>query len=34
VMPFSNVSRFIAALPLGFTAAWLVFAVIRTRLRA
>ena len=29
VMPFSNVSRFIAALPLGFTAAWLVFAVLR-----
>ena len=34
VMPFSNVSRFTAALPLGFTAAWLVFAVLRTKDRA
>ena len=29
VTAFSNVSRSIAALPLGFTAAWLVFAVLR-----
>ena len=34
VMAFSNVSRFIAALPLGFTAAWLVFTIVNTRLRA
>lgn len=31
LMPFSNAARFIAALPLGFAAAWLVFAVIRTK---
>ena len=30
LMPFSNGARFIAALPLGFAAAWLVFTVIRT----
>jgi uncharacterized membrane protein len=28
VLPFSNLSRFIAALPLGFAAAWLVFSVL------
>ena len=28
-MPFSNVARFAAALPLGFTAAWLVLSVLR-----
>ena len=30
LMPFSNGARFIAALPLGFATAWLVFTVIRT----
>lgn len=29
VMPFSNLARFVAALPLGFTAAWLVLAALR-----
>jgi uncharacterized membrane protein len=28
LVPFSNVSRFVAALPLGFAAAWLVFSVL------
>lgn len=31
VMPFSNVARFAAALPLGFAAAWLVIGVLRER---
>ena len=30
LMPFSNAARFLAALPLGFAAAWLVFTVMRT----
>jgi uncharacterized membrane protein len=30
VMPFSNAARFLAALPLGFAAAWLVFTVMRS----
>ena len=34
IVPFSNVSRFIAALPLGFAAAWLVFTVITDRRQA
>lgn len=29
VVPFSNVARFAAALPLGFAAAWLVLGVLR-----
>lgn len=29
VVPFSNVARFVAALPLGFAAAWLVLGVLR-----
>ena len=28
IVPFSNLSRFVAALPLGFAAAWLVFAAL------
>lgn len=28
IVPFSNLSRFVAALPLGFAAAWLVLSVI------
>ena len=31
IVPFSNISRFVAALPLGFAAAWLVFSVISDR---
>jgi uncharacterized membrane protein len=31
VLPFSNLSRFVAALPLGFAAVWLVFSVVTHR---
>jgi len=31
LVPFSNVSRFVAALPLGFAAAWLVLSVFENQ---
>ncbi len=34
IVPFSNVARFVCALPLGFVAAWLIFSVVGPRTSA